>query len=66
MVGSGGRESGNGISILIPRGAGANRSAWRNRSSNGLDEPNGRVSKEQVGSFDLEMVAWRRAVVSGE
>jgi hypothetical protein len=26
----------------------------------------GRVSKEQVGSFDLEMVAWRRAVVSGE
>jgi len=26
----------------------------------------GRVSKEQVGSFDLEMVAWKRAVVSGE
>ena len=59
-------ERENGLAAMIQTSAGANRRGMGSSQPSGSLERNGAAKKQQVGNFDLVMVAWKRAAVASE
>ena len=61
-----GPERENGLAAMSQTLAGANRRGMGSSQPSGSLERIGVAKKQQVGNFDLAMVAWKRAVVASE